>query len=226
MASFRTAAAAGADYIELDVQLSLDGEAMVFHDDALERTSDGRGPLARRSARELGRLDAGSWFGRPFAEEAIPRAADVLAWLETLAITGATFEAKGSGTGARLARMISSSSIASRLSICSFDAIELREAAAIEPGIARILIVDRDEPGADFLTAARDAQATGVNVPWGWLEAWTVARLHEAGLLVAGGTIDLGALPRCLALGIDLVDSNDPGPIVTALRPPSGRRVV
>ncbi len=169
MASFRAAAASGTDYVELDVQLSLDGELMVYHDETLERTSDGHGRLDRMPAAEPERLDAGTWFGP-------------------------------------------------RLSICSFEAAELRGAAAVAPGVARILIVDRDDRGADLMAAARDAESSGVNVPWDWLDTGTVARLHAAGLLVAGGTIELAALPRCLALGIDLVDSNDPGPIVTALR--------
>jgi len=140
------------------------------------------------------------------------------AWLETLPATGATLEAKGAGTGARRAQVISASGIASRLSICSFEPTELRAAAGGAPGIARILIVDRDAPAADFVALARDAQATGVNVPWQWLDAGMVARLQAAGLLVAGGTIELDALSQCLALGIDAIDSNDPGPIVTALR--------
>lgn len=42
--------------IELDLQLSRDGEAMVFHDYSLERLTDTRGPVAQRSARELGAI--------------------------------------------------------------------------------------------------------------------------------------------------------------------------
>jgi len=42
--------------IECDAQLSADGEAMVFHDDRLERLTSAEGPLADRSAGELSRL--------------------------------------------------------------------------------------------------------------------------------------------------------------------------
>ncbi|KAA9007109.1 glycerophosphodiester phosphodiesterase family protein [Histidinibacterium aquaticum] len=42
--------------IEIDVQLSADGEAMVFHDYGLERLTGAEGPVARRSAAELGAL--------------------------------------------------------------------------------------------------------------------------------------------------------------------------
>lgn len=51
-AAFRAAIAAGYG-IELDVQLSSDGVAMVFHDDMLERLTSARGPVSARSATEL-----------------------------------------------------------------------------------------------------------------------------------------------------------------------------
>src|SRR5688500_1843291 len=47
---------------ELDVHLSRDGVAVVHHDVTLERTTDGRGPIAALTADELSRLDAGHWF--------------------------------------------------------------------------------------------------------------------------------------------------------------------
>lgn len=55
LASFR-AAIAGGYGIELDLQLSRDGVAMVFHDYALERLTSGAGPLAQHTASELGQL--------------------------------------------------------------------------------------------------------------------------------------------------------------------------
>jgi hypothetical protein len=45
-----------------------------------------------------------------------------------------------------------------------------------------------------------------------------VARLHDAGLLVAGGTVDdIEGVKACLALGLDVVDSNVPDVVVAAL---------
>ncbi len=42
--------------IEIDLQLSADGQAMVFHDEALDRLTDQTGRVASRSAAELGRI--------------------------------------------------------------------------------------------------------------------------------------------------------------------------
>lgn len=47
------AAIAGNFAIECDVQLSADGEAMVHHDEALGRVTEGKGPLRSKTAGEL-----------------------------------------------------------------------------------------------------------------------------------------------------------------------------
>jgi glycerophosphoryl diester phosphodiesterase len=51
---FRNALALGADYLELDVHLSRDGEVMVIHDPTLDRTTTGSGPVRERTLAELG----------------------------------------------------------------------------------------------------------------------------------------------------------------------------
>ena len=60
--AFDTGLAAGADGIELDVRLSLDGVAVAMHDPTLDRTTDATGPVEARTAGELAGLDAGYRF--------------------------------------------------------------------------------------------------------------------------------------------------------------------
>ena len=62
--SFREAVALGADAVEFDLHISRDGALVVIHDPMLERTTDGSGPVARHTAADLGRLDAGARFTR------------------------------------------------------------------------------------------------------------------------------------------------------------------
>jgi len=50
------------DFIEIDVQLSSDGVALIIHDETLNRTTDGSGKISDFSFKELNRLDYGSWF--------------------------------------------------------------------------------------------------------------------------------------------------------------------
>lgn len=214
-AGFAVAAAAGVDYLELDVQLAADGVALIFHDDVLERTTDGIGPFGACARGELLGLDAGSWFGPEFRGERIPTLDGFLAWLAQRPGLGATIEAKGRGSGAVIARAIRASRTRTACSICSFSPDELRAAAMVEPSIPRMLIVDRDERDADLLEVANAAGANVVNVPTEWLTHGSVARLQSGGLLVAGGTVDdIIGVRACLELGIDLVDTNRPSVVV------------
>ena len=78
LCAFRRAEALGAQMIELDVQLTRDGEVVVIHDWTLARTTDGRGRVASRTLRELRRLDAGAWFDPAYRGETIPTLREVL----------------------------------------------------------------------------------------------------------------------------------------------------
>jgi glycerophosphoryl diester phosphodiesterase len=62
LSSFAAAAERGSRGFELDVHRSADGEIVVFHDDTLERTTDGRGRVRDSTLEELRRLDAGHGF--------------------------------------------------------------------------------------------------------------------------------------------------------------------
>lgn len=78
LAAVELALAAGADMVEIDVGFSADLQPVVIHDDTLERTTTGRGPVRAASLAELRALDAGAWFGPRFADERIPRLEEVL----------------------------------------------------------------------------------------------------------------------------------------------------
>lgn len=64
--SARAALKYGAEWIELDVRKSKDGVLYNLHDETLDRTTDGHGPIHLVTSSEIERLDAGSWFGPAF----------------------------------------------------------------------------------------------------------------------------------------------------------------
>ncbi|OCT12225.1 glycerophosphodiester phosphodiesterase [Paenibacillus pectinilyticus] len=72
LASFALAVEQGADGIELDVQLTKDGEIVVCHDLTLDRTTNGSGYIGEKLWEDLKHLDAGSWFSEAFTGERIP----------------------------------------------------------------------------------------------------------------------------------------------------------
>lgn len=79
--SFEEAVKQGADGVELDVQLTKDGVLAVFHDAQVDALTDGHGPLAAYTWKDLQALDAGSHFGRDWAGTRIPTLEQVLAAL-------------------------------------------------------------------------------------------------------------------------------------------------
>lgn len=72
LASFQCAFEEGLSWIEFDVQLTKDGQLVIFHDETLERTSNGQGLLKDHTLAELKQLDVGSWFAPEFKNERMP----------------------------------------------------------------------------------------------------------------------------------------------------------
>jgi glycerophosphoryl diester phosphodiesterase len=76
--AFRNALALGADFLELDVHLTRDGEVVVIHDPTLERTTTGTGPVRLRTLAELGALRLKE-RGGAVLEERVPTLDQVVA---------------------------------------------------------------------------------------------------------------------------------------------------
>ncbi|WP_249975830.1 glycerophosphodiester phosphodiesterase [Vreelandella olivaria] len=72
LASYEQAYEWGVDYLELDVQITSDGQLVVFHDDAIDRTSDGEGKINDHTLEELKALDTGTWFNEAYPDNADP----------------------------------------------------------------------------------------------------------------------------------------------------------
>ncbi len=70
--AIHTAADMGIEWVELDVKLTKDGVPIIFHDDKLDRTTNGTGAVAEATYAEIQELDAGSWFSESFWGVKIP----------------------------------------------------------------------------------------------------------------------------------------------------------
>jgi glycerophosphoryl diester phosphodiesterase len=72
MSAFRAAIEAGVDAIESDVHLTSDGHLVMLHDETLDRTTNGHGPVIDRTLEEVRALDAWGRFGERFRGERVP----------------------------------------------------------------------------------------------------------------------------------------------------------
>lgn len=232
--AFRRAVEVGADRVEMDLGLTRDGVVVLLHDRTLDRTSDGRGPVASYEYEHVATLDAGGWKDERFAGEAVPALRDVIDAIAQNAVLNLELKTRDR-TGALAQRTLDATlellrekDVIDRVVLSSFDALALRDVAEREPGL-RLLLLDWDPP------ATTDGLALAIEFGfWGWSPRATyateerIARAKEAGLHVhVGATPNPDDLRRLHDWGVDGVSNDDPEALVWALRaaglrPPDG----
>jgi len=80
----REAKRRGARWVEVDAKLTADGVVVLMHDDTLDRTTNGRGPVAAAAYAGIAALDAGAWFAPAWQGARVPTLAAALALLAEL----------------------------------------------------------------------------------------------------------------------------------------------
>ncbi|GAA1454073.1 glycerophosphodiester phosphodiesterase [Nesterenkonia lacusekhoensis] len=78
MPAIVSSVASGADYFEIDINYTADGEIVALHDETVDRTTDGTGALRDLDYDYVSGLDAGSWFHPSYAGTQVPHFRDVL----------------------------------------------------------------------------------------------------------------------------------------------------
>jgi glycerophosphoryl diester phosphodiesterase len=78
LSAMRKAIESGADYAEMDVQLTADSKVVLLHDSDLKRVAGDPRRLEELSFAEVRRLDVGSWFVPPFPGERVPTLTEVI----------------------------------------------------------------------------------------------------------------------------------------------------
>lgn len=168
LAAFRQAIELGADGVELDVQASREGVPVVIHDETLERTTDGRGPVAERSLAELQALDAGSWFHERYAGERIPSLEAVLELLRPTSllvnIELKTAVAPNPGLAEVVIRQVEVLGLRERVVLSSSNHYTLLEARTLAPHVACAALVDDHMIAPWLYVRANGLQALHPNV--------------------------------------------------------------
>ncbi len=140
--SFQQAIADGCNAIELDVHRSRDGHLVVFHDDTLERTSNGIGRVVDHTLEELQTLNAAQlWPGR---NEQIPTLQSVIEALPEHIVFN--FEIKNFSffsdqrTELELVRFIHKNNLRNRVILSSFNPLNIWRVKLSDPSIFTALL--------------------------------------------------------------------------------------
>jgi glycerophosphoryl diester phosphodiesterase len=216
LASFEGAMQAGCDMIELDVTLTRDRKVVVIHDDTLDRTTNGKGPVLEQTFEEIKRLNAGSWFAPKFSAERIPELLEVMdltagRCMLNIEIKESAFEADFpvDAIEHQVVKLVKTSGAMDRVIISSFDKRILERIAAMDapPAVAYISDHGADKSVLDMLLAMK---------AFSWHPRFTVLThnqvdmLHTAGLKVFPWTINTRAeAEKVLALGVDGLICNE-----------------
>lgn len=208
MRSIRRALELGANAIEIDVRF-VDGEIVVFHDSKLERTTNGRGVLARKTFAHLRTLDAG-------AGECIPTLREVLDAVRGRALVNV--ELKGPRTAVPVTALIGEYVTRhgwsySDFLISSFSRRELR--AVSDPGIPIGLLLAR--PSRLCWFNARRVRASAVNPSLRYASKHFIDEAHRRGLRVYVYTVNEPAdIARLRDWGVDGIFTDFPDRVTTS----------
>lgn len=226
LAAFERAVQLGFRYLEVDVRASSDGVVMVFHDQDLERVTDRTGPLAARTAVELGAVRVGGAGGVPTLEDVLQR------WPELRL----NIDVKSDDCVRPLAELVNRRAAHDRVLVASFSDRRrarvlrlLEQPTASSAGMTVNALMTLLAPLGLAGPVARLARIQALQVPetYRGIRVVTqrfVARCHAAGIHVHVWTInERRDMDRLLDLGVDGLVSDAADTLADCLRERSAR---
>lgn len=221
MLAFGHAHDSGLRWLETDLHLSSDGHVMCIHDDTVDRTTDGTGPVSDFTAADLAALDAGYQFevagDHPYRDQGhgVPRFEDVAVEFHDCRLV---VDLKQDGLAEPLWDLIRRLDIAERVIVGSFSDRRLAEfrelcgdAVATSAGpraVARALAAAAVKTPPRLADALQvPVSARGVPI----VTARSVEKFHAAGYQVHVWTVNSSKLMhRLLDLGVDGIITDRP----------------
>jgi glycerophosphoryl diester phosphodiesterase len=144
--AFEQALQKGADGVELDVKLSMDGHVIVIHDSTVDRTTDGKGRVASLTLDSIRKLDAGRWFDGKFSGTKVPLLEEVFEVVgrdKMINIELKSFNASRDGLMMKVCELIKRHNNQSQILFSSFFPSTLKVAAQTLPEVPRGLLAMR-----------------------------------------------------------------------------------
>jgi glycerophosphoryl diester phosphodiesterase len=222
LAGFCMAAALNVEWVEFDVHLTSDGRCILLHDDTLDRTTNGHGPVSHLTFDEVRRLDAGTWFGPDFAGQPVPGLEETIGLLAQLKL-GAVVELKPApgeevATGRAVAAVLAErwpAALPPPL-LSSFKPAALAAAREVAPHLSRALLV-----GAlprDWRRQVEALDCSMLHADQRRLDQPTVAVVRDTGLSLFAYTVNLPQRAQELfSWGVDSVFSDCPDRVAAGL---------
>lgn len=229
----------GVDMLEIDVHATRDGQIVVLHDAALDRTTNGTGLVADLLGEEVRQLDAGRWFSADFVGERVPLLEDVLDLARNQALV--LIEIKADGIAERVLQVIEAANAVERVVVQAFNPQTVRRLNLLAPTLPTALLVGQLPTTPSRVRArrlVRQVLQVGANALAMWYAALTppfLEEMRQRGIAVWAWTVDEDIAMRDLAtMGVQGIITNRPDQLNQvldelvadgSLRPPLGRRI-
>ncbi len=149
LAAFELAADMGADGVELDVQLSKDGEAVICHDFFVDKTTNAHGRVDAFTVEELRALDAGSWFSPAFVGQYIPTLRELFERLGRRLLFNVELKSESlrdNGLERRVAQLIREFDLYDRVIVSSFNPAALWRMRRLDRRVDLGLLYYEEQP--------------------------------------------------------------------------------
>jgi glycerophosphoryl diester phosphodiesterase len=221
--AFDRAANLHADGIELDVQLTADHALVVYHDEALGRTSEGEGSLDEWRLSDLKELDAGSYFSEAFTGVRIPTLAEVFEAVGERLLVNVEIKpfVRHNIAVPLVAELIKRHGMENRVIVSSFNPWTVRAMRRHAPSIARGILIDSDSPALvrrEFVLRAligsyhaRHPNVIDANYQY-------IRWAHEHGYRVNVWTVNASDdIRRMIDIGVDMIISDVPDMVHTVM---------
>jgi glycerophosphoryl diester phosphodiesterase len=212
LAAFALALTQGADVVETDVHLSADGVPVCLHDDTLDRTTNGRGPVGALTLAGLRALDAGGG-------ERVPAVAEVLQAARGRARVN--LDLKEAAAAEPALAVVREAGMVDDVTFISFLPEALDVIDRLSPESLTIRLVDSASALAGLATGAIGSQETGsgLGVPNGIVTPELVETLQRHGAGVFAWTVDDEAeMRRLVEAGVNGIVTNRPAALAEVLR--------
>lgn len=212
MEAFQIAIEMGADAIELDIHMSADGHIVVCHDETINRTSNGKGEIAKMTLEALRRHNyLGRFVGKQFN---IPTLAEVLELIRPTQL-GINIELKG-GMGTegnmekRVLELVEEMSMGRRVLYSSFDHYCLSRIKSLLP-TAKTGLLYSNRMYEPWIYAG-ELRASALHPKFSTVKgAAYIKNAHEVGLKVNVWTVDSPKdMKKAIAFGVDGIITNVP----------------
>ena len=214
--AFESTAKLPVEQVEFDVHPSRDGKLVVIHDDTLDRTTDGKGPVAAQDWAALSKLVLKGTGGQRMLllDEVIEifRPTPIVLRLE---IKSGPDRTPYPGHAARVAEALKQAKVLERSIITSFQLGTVLEAVAQARPMNHVwLVLPQVQIDIDLVNVIATAEAVGIpmlGLRQNMLTAGIVAAVRAAGFGIGGWACnDADAIARLLALKVDVFTTDRP----------------